>query len=466
MISNKMNLIEQQAVFSLSLIIALRMVGLFMIMPIFALYAKTLEAATPFLIGLAIGIYGLTQGLLQIPFGILSDHLGRRPIIVLGLLLFALGSLIAALSSSIYGIILGRALQGSGAIGSTLLAFMADLTQEEHRSKAMAIAGMTIGLSFAIAMITGPLLAEWLPFQSLFYLAALLSGIAIIILYTATPKPKRLSWHPDTEPELKFFYTILKNTALLRLNSGIFLLHAILTANFLVLPISLNHYLGWQGHDQWMLYVPSLVLAFIIALMAITRAEKKRQVKPYFLAGIIGLASAEALLWLFPQRLWLTVIGLSIFLTAFSLLEAFLPSLVSRTAPAARKGTALGLYSCAQFLGIFTGGTLGGWLYQKQGLLYVYSFCFILALLWLGITYRMKPPTYLVTRILNLSGHLDQTGQANIWPELFNQLQCIPGIAEITFLPEEKVAYLKLENKALTHPDFLRIEKELHHPRQ
>ncbi len=451
--SNRMTATEKRAVTALSLIMALRLIGLFMIVPIFSLYAKQLSGATPLLIGIALGIYGITQAFLQIPFGLLSDRIGRRRIILLGLLLFALGSMIAALSSSIYGVILGRALQGGGAIGSALMALIADLTREEQRTKAMAISGMTIGLSFALAIIVGPLLAQWLPIQNLFWLAFIFSGLAIFILYTWAPKPPRLALQPDTEPELKRFLALLKNPDLLRLNSGIFFLHAIFMASFVALPISFNSYLGWQGQEQWKLYLPILLIAFALSLVFIVLAEKQRRVKPYFLGSIFVLALAELFLGLFPWSLLLSAAGLCCFFTAFSLLEAFLPSLVSRTAPAARKGTAMGLYSCSQFLGVFAGGVFGGWLYQNAGLLAVFPFGLTLCLLWLVIAYRMTPPRYLTTRIFNI--------QIGSWPELAHQLQRIPGVAEMTFHPEEKRAYLKVESQTLRHPDFLRIEQLL-----
>jgi len=328
----------------------------------------------------------------------------------------------------------------------------------------MAISGMTIGLSFALAIIIGPLLAQWLAIQHLFWLAFLFSFIAIVILYTWTPQPQSLTWHAETEPELKLFFTLLKNPDLLRLNSGIFFLHAIFTASFVVLPISLNSHLGLSGQEQWKLYLPILLLAFVLSLIFIALAEKQRRVKPYFIASILILGLAEFLLEHFSEHLLWSALALCLFFTAFSLLEAFLPSLVSRVAPAARKGTALGLYSCSQFLGIFAGGVLGGWFYQTRGLLTVYLFCLILSLLWFVIAYRMNPPRYLTTRRLKLDALFDTREPISSWPELAKQLQLIPGIAEITFLPEEKTAYLKVENQALQHPDFLRIEQLLQHP--
>ena len=375
---------EQRAVISLSAIMSLRMIGLFMVLPVFTLYAHQLPGATPTLIGLAMGIYGLSQALFQIPFGVLSDRYGRKPIIVLGLLIFIIGSLIAALADSIYIMILGRALQGIGAVGSTILALMADLTREEQRTKSMAIAGISIGLSFAIAMFLGPILIEWIPIYDLFFIAMLFGFAGIVVLYTAVPTPQITSWHRDTEPELKSFLRLLVAPELAKLNSGIFILHALFTASFVVIPISLNQFAGLAASRQWVLYLPTLLLAFTACFICMGFAERKQQVKPYFLASIIALAGAELLLWLMPSNRWLTALGLGLFFTGFSLLEAFLPSLITRTAPAARKGSALGIYSSSQFLGIFVGGVLGGWLFGRFSFPGVYLFCFILALLWLA----------------------------------------------------------------------------------
>ena len=387
----KMTPTERRAAASLASVMSLRMLGLFMILPVFTLYANQLIGATPALIGMAMGIYGLTQGIFQIPFGMLSDHFGRRKIIVLGLLIFIIGCIISALSHTITSMIIGRALQGVGAIGSTVIAMIADLTREEQRTKAMAIAGMMIGLSFSLAMIIGPLFANWI---NIFWLAALFGGAAILILYTWVPAPTKPTWHSDAEPELTQFSQIFKLAELMRLNFGIFVLHVILTASFIVLPLSLQNMAGLASKQQWLLYLPTLLIAFLFSIPLIVIAEKKHHLKAFFLGAIFVLGCAECLLWIFSHSLLLSALSLLLFFTAFSLLEAFLPSLVSRTAPASRKGTALGIYSCSQFLGIFIGGALGGWLYGKLGLTQVYLFCLTLITLWFVVAFGMKKPQY------------------------------------------------------------------------
>jgi predicted MFS family arabinose efflux permease len=394
MLQLKMNPTEQRAAISLSTIMSLRMLGLFMVLPVFSLYAHQLIGATPFLIGLAMGVYGLTQGLLQIPFGMLSDHFGRKKIIALGLIIFALGSVVAATSHTIFGMIIGRALQGTGAVGSTIIALLADLTRENQRTKAMAITGITIGFSFSLAMMLGPLLAAWIHIPGIFWLAVLFSLLAIVLLFIWVPTPQSTTWHADAEPEPKQLIHILMNPDLARLNSGIFLLHAVFTASFVILPISLQNLAGLHGNQQWLLYLPILLVAFILSIPFIVIAEKKKLLKEIFIGGIAVLGVAELLLWFFAHSLLLSAISLLLFFTAFSLLEAFLPSLVSRTAPPSRKGTALGIYSCSQFLGIFVGGTVGGWLYGAFGLIDVYLFCVILTGLWVGIAFGMKKPQY------------------------------------------------------------------------
>jgi predicted MFS family arabinose efflux permease len=311
-----------------------------------------------------------------------------------GLILFALGSVIAALTHTIWGMILGRALQGAGAVGSTIIALMADLTRENQRSKAMAIIGMTIGMSFSLAMLLGPMINPWLKVNGIFWLAAGLSFLAIFILYRFVPNPVKTEWHADTEPDRHSFLTLLKMPELNHLNISIFLLHAIFTASFVVLPISLQSNAGLQENHQWHLYLPVLLLAFICSVPCIVLAEKKQKLKHFFIGSILILGSAELIFWLFPTSILFSAVSLFLFFTGFSVLEAFLPSLVSKTAPPARKGTALGIYSCSQFFGIFAGGLLAGWLYGRIGLTNVYLFCTILTILWATLAFRMKNPQH------------------------------------------------------------------------
>lgn len=385
----KMPKTEQRAAFSLSSIMALRMMGIFMVIPLLSLYSDQLLHATPFLTGLTIGIYGLSQCLLQVPFGSLSDRIGRKPIILAGLLLFISGSLICAGTESIYGMILGRLMQGAGAVGSTLLAFIADLTSREQRTKAMAIAGMTIGLSFAVAMMMGPLIANWLSVPALFLLAALMGAVGILLLYTWVPSSSHAVWHPETEPDIHQVSSLLKDPRLKRLYVSIFFSHVIFSATFVALPISLQQMAGLNAAEQGWLYLPVMFGAFLISIGLLLHAEKSKQVPRYFLAGVILLGVAELLFAIFARDLFLSAFSLLLFLIAFSLLEAFLPSMVSKLAPPAKKGTVLGIYSSSQFFGIFVGGVMGGWLYGQFGLISVYSFCVILCVSWVTMTTRL-----------------------------------------------------------------------------
>lgn len=446
---------ERRAVMSLSSIMALRMLGLFMILPVFALYARQLEGSTPFLIGIAMGIYGLSQAIFQIPFGLLSDRIGRKPVIAAGLLLFAAGSLLAAKTENMMIMILARCLQGTGAIGGTLLAMIADLTQEEHRTQSMAIAGITIGVSFSIAMLIGPILIAWMPIKDLFLIAFFLSGIAMVLLYWVVPTTQSRHWHRDSEPELKALKQLVVNPELLKLNAGIFILHAIFTASFLVIPLSFKQFSGFNANDQWIIYLPTLLIAFLFSLIVIRQAEKKHFIKPYFLSGIGLLAIAELLLWIMPHHFLFALLGLGLFFIGFSLLESFLPSLISRTAPANKKGTALSLYSCAQFSGIFVGGVLGGGLFSHFGLNSVYLFCILFSLCWLALTHNMQTPQHFITEKLRLPA------QSPHFDKIAAELSHIPGIIEATFIAEDGIAYLKMEKKAVNHPDFIRLKAQL-----
>jgi len=433
---------ERRTTLALASILSMRMLGLFMILPVFALYAQKLPHTTPLLIGIAIGIYGLTQALLQIPFGMLSDKWGRKPMIIIGLLLFALGSVIAATATSITGIIIGRALQGCGAIAAVVLALTADLIREEHRLKTMAILGMTIGLSFVVALIIGPWLNQWLGVPGLFWLTAVFAGISLILLLTLVPQPITLRVHKDSEPNIKQLKQLLKDPQLLRLDIGILLLHMILTALFVVLPLSLQTQLESSYHSY--LYLVVLVLAIITIIPLIIIGEKYRHLKALFVGAVTLLGISQFGLIYWHQSLINIGILLFLFFTAFNLLEASLPSLMSKLAPLESKGTAMGIYASAQFFGAFLGGVSGGWLHHYYGIEAVFLFAFGMSLIWLALAITMKNPPYLSSQLLNV-GAIDST-RAN---QLIHCLTQVPGVAEVVIFIEEEVAYLKVDRRIL-----------------
>lgn len=435
---------ERRAAISLAGIFSLRMLGMFMILPVFALYAAKLDGATPALMGLAIGAYGMTQAILQIPFGLLSDRFGRKPVIAVGLLLFALGSVVAALSTSIYGIILGRAIQGSGAIAAAVMALAADLTREEQRTNAMAIIGMSIGFSFSLALVTGPILDHWIGLSGIFWLTAVLACVGIAGLYLIVPQPQVSRVHRDAEPVPAQFMSVLKDAQLLRLNYGILSLHLILTATFTVLPLILRDYLGMVSAKHWHLYLPVMLLSVAAMIPFIILAERRRRMKQVFLGAIAVVALAE-----FGMALWhvsLVSVGLLLFLfyAGFNLLEATLPSLISKMAPSDSKGTAMGFYSSSQFLGAFIGGAAGGWLQGHFGIAGVLVFCGAVAMLWLLVAASMRSPRYLTTRLLQV-GVVDAQ-HARVLAQRFTQVR---GVAEAVVIGEEGIAYLKIDKHAL-----------------
>jgi MFS family permease len=435
---------ERRASLSLAFIFALRMMGLFMIYPVFAVYAKQLPHSAPALIGLALGIYGLTQALLQIPFGMMSDRFGRKIVIAAGLLIFTTGSIIAALSATIYGIILGRMLQGAGAVGSSILALGADLTREEQRTKALAVIGMTIGASFALAVVLGPLLHTWIGVPGIFWLTACFGVLGIAVLIWVTPQPSQRHMHRDTEAVPSLFRDVLSDGQLLRLDFGIFALHAILTATFVALPVALHSVAKFNLNHQWILYLPVLAVSIIGMVPLIIIAEKYRRIKPVFLGAIFAIAITQFGLTVMHDTLWVVTLAMAVFFTAFNTMEASLPSLISKVAPPTSKGTAMGIYSSSQFLGIFIGGSLGGWVQGHFGLAAVFAMAGCLALLWLGIAASMPQPSYLSSYLLRV-GHL----QNEAADRLAEQLLSVHGVADAVVVADEGVAYLKVDRKLL-----------------
>lgn len=434
---------ERRAAVSLAGIFATRMLGLFLILPVFALYADHLEGATPTLVGVAIGVYGLTQALLQIPFGMLSDRIGRKPVIAGGLLLFALGSVIAALADSVHMVIIGRALQGSGAVAAAVMALAADLTREEHRPKAMAVIGMTIGLSFLVAMVAGPILNQWVGVPGIFWLTALLALTGIAILYIGVPTPAQSRFHRDAEAVPAQFGEVLRDSQLLRLDYGILTLHLVLTAGFVILPLALRD-AGFAPAQHWQLYLPVMILAMAFSIPFIVIAEKRRQMKAIVVGAVALLAVSELALAAFHDGFWVLTGLILLFFTAFNLLEALMPSLIAKTAPVQSKGTAMGVYSSSQFLGAFIGGAAGGALHEHFGYAGVFLFCAALLLGWLLLAATMRQPRYLATSMVNV-GPVDATRAA----ELEANIAVIPGVEEVTINPEDGVAYLRVDKQKL-----------------
>ncbi|RMG48783.1 MAG: MFS transporter [Acidobacteria bacterium] len=433
---------ERRATGALAGIYAARMLGLFMILPVFALYAEKLRGVTPFKVGLAIGAYGLTQALLQIPYGWLSDRLGRKRVITAGLLLFALGSALAAVSTSIDGVIAGRALQGAGAIAAALMALVADLTREEQRLKAMAAIGLSIGISFAVAMVAGPALDHWIGVPGIFWLTAALALAAIVILHTVVPTPVRTVHHADAEATPGQLGEVLRNLDLLRVDAGIFSLHLILTATFVVVPGLLRDEAGLPKEWHWALYLPVMGLAFLLMVPFIVVAEKRRLMKPILAGAVLVMAAAELGLSRWHHSSAGIAFWLLAFFTAFNFLEASLPSLVAKLSPPASKGTAMGVYSSSQFLGAFCGGAMAGAVHGKFGAGRVFVVTAAVALVWFVVAATMRRPPH-------LSSHLLEVGP--IPPEaaagLAARLGALPGVAEAVVVPEEGVAYMKVDRE-------------------
>lgn len=436
--SSTMTPLEKRSIAGLSSIFALRMLGLFMIFPVFSLAAGQYSGATPVLIGLAIGAYGLTQALLQIPFGMLSDHIGRKRVITIGLLLFAAGSVVAALADSIYMVIAGRLLQGSGAIAAAIMALTADLTRDEHRTKAMASIGISIGLSFSIALATGAALESWIGLSGIFWATALLSLVGIAVLHLWVPTPTRCVNHRDIEPVPQQFLNVFHNADIMRMVFSIMILHCLLTISFFALPIALFERAGLAMDQQALAYLPVLILAFITMVPFIIIAEKRRKMKPIFLGAILVLGIAQLGWSLLSSSLTGLLICLWLFFTAFNILEASLPSLMSKLSPLANKGTAMGIYSSAQFIGAFIGGAAGGLIFSKFGLSAVFIAGAILTLIWLFFILPMRPPKHLSTRIIHLDNVTDSSAII-----IAQRLNAITGVAETIVVVEEQVAYVK-----------------------
>lgn len=442
-ISGAMTPMEKRATVSLAGIYSLRMLGLFMLLPVLSLFAEQMPGSTPTLVGLTMGIYGLTQAVLQIPFGLLSDRFSRKGVIVIGLLLFLAGSVVAALASNIYGILIGRALQGCGAVSAAVMALLADLTQEVNRTKAMAMIGASIGLSFGAAMTIGPVIAHYFGIAGIFWLIAILAALAVLVILFVVPNPEKFMIHRDAEYIPSEVSSVIKNADLLRLDYGIFALHLILMASFVVVPLLMRD-AGLGGGKHWQVYLPVLATSMAAIIPFVIIAEKKRKMKPVFIGAIVTLIIANLGFILLHDNLLGLIVCLWIFFAGFNLLEATLPSLISKTAPGDLKGTAMGIYSSSQFIGAFLGGASGGWLYGQFGAASVFVFSAAVAGSWALIAAFMSTPRYLANLLLSLQGVDPERGA-----EFSKALLAIKGVEEVRLHFEENTAYLKVDSQVL-----------------
>ena len=437
-----MNSVEKRAILGVGGIFALRMIGLFMIVPVFSVYGDNYAHATPFLIGLAVGIYGLGQAIFQIPMSLAADKFPRKPIIFLGLILFALGGIIAANATDIYEVIIGRALAGSGAVSAVLMALLADVTREEMRTKAMATMGLTIATSIMLAFAFGPLLVGSLGISGLFWLTAGFAVLAMLLLLFV-PTPLRVLQHNlDSKSIGQQFSDVLKIGDLNRLHIGIFALHLTMTAIFVILPHQLNEVMGLSVRQQGLVYLPLLFIGFAVAIPFIIIAEKKRKMRQVFLGAIALMTAALALLAIGSQVGVGIILGLLLYFMGFNLLEATIPSWISKRAPVANKATAMGLNSSSQFFGAFVGGAMGGLLLSQPNLLAWGILAVIMGISLLLIIPIADPP-YLASTTVTIPKNIN----IQDWSR---QVLAVDGVDELVVMAKEQVAYLKLDKTQLT----------------
>ncbi|MDO6678613.1 MFS transporter [Shewanella sp. 10N.286.52.C2] len=441
MANNGLSGIEKKVAFSLASVFGLRMMGLFMIMPVFALYGQHLEGFSPLWVGIAIGAYGLTQAVLQIPMGMLSDKYGRKPIILAGLVVFAIGSVVAAMSDHIYGVVLGRAIQGMGAIAAAVLALAADLTRDEQRTKVMAIIGMCIGFSFALSLLAGPIVAQYAGLEGLFFLTAILAVVGMIIVQVLVPNPVSQAPKGDTVATPTKLKRMLMDPQLFRLDAGIFILHLVLTAVFVALPLDLVD-AGLVKEKHWMLYFPAFIGAFFLMVPLIIIGVKRNNTKTMFQISLMIMMLALAAMGSYADNLWVLSAAVVLFFTGFNYLEASLPSLIAKFCPVGDKGSAMGVYSTSQFLGAFCGGMLGGGAYQLVGAAGVFYVALGLMFIWLLLTIGMEKPVLL--KSYTLEAQVKDRNQAK---DMATQLSLLSGVAEAIVVMEERAAYLKVDDQ-------------------
>lgn len=441
---------EWRASTSLAGVYALRMLGMFLVLPVLALYAAEMGGSKADG-GLAIAAYGLTQALLQLPLGIASDRFGRKKIIYLGLLVFAAGSLIAAMADNITWLIIGRAIQGAGAVSAAVTALLADLTREEVRTRAMASVGLTIGLTFAVSMVLSPLLSRYIGVSGLFALTGILSLAAIGVVAFITPNPVQSKTREDADTQPSRISEVLANGQLMRLNFGILALQSVMMAIFASLPHALEQ-LNMPRTSQWQIYLPAVLLGLILMIPAIIVGETRNKLKAVFVSGIVLILLALCGLLAGIHSLLAIGIALVVYFIGFNILEASLPSIVSKIAPGNLKGTAMGVYNTAQSLGVFIGGAAGGRLYEHLGFGGVFAFGTVLTGLWLVVAATAKPPAAIKNLMLPVPAHWQ-----NATSKLTAQLRQLQGISAIDFSADGQTLYLKVPQKGFDEESIRQI---------
>ena len=469
--SSSFSKLERRSVAALSSIYALRMFGLFLILPVLSIYADVMENSTPLLVGMALGAYGFAQALLQIPFGMLSDRLGRKQVITLGLLIFIIGSLVAAASNDIIWIIIGRAIQGAGAIAAAVLALTADLTRENQRSKAMAFIGMSIGLSFMLALLLSTTLAVKLGFNGLFVLTAILAVLAIGVLWLWVPTPMQRPSR-DTQAVPADVLHLVQDSQLFRLNIGVFVLHFVLTAMFVVVPLLLSKELKFATENHWQVYLPVLIASVFAMIPLIMVSASKNMAMRVFTVAICLLLVSQALFITKPISNTVSLaFVLFFFFWGFNTLEAMLPSLVTRLAPPATKGTAVGIYNTFQFAGVFLGGLLGGLFLGRYGYQAVFVLCGGLLVLWVIVVLTAPVTRLYDSQLVSLSALFSQcekykpveaeshsSNSASFAEQIYHALSDLQGVEAVTVIEEEQVAYLKIDKESFDFSQLTEIE--------